>query len=78
MTFEEMVKTYGLADRIAYYSSDIEAISNAINAIRFDLGMEDQSETEERLRVVNLALCSLINSLNQESHHLMEGEVKDK
>ena len=78
MTYEEMVNTYGLADRIAYYSSDIEAISNAINAIRFDLGMEDQSETESRLRVVNLALCSLINSLNQETHHLMEGEVKDK
>ena len=78
MTFNEMISTYCLTDRIFYYSSDVDAIANTINKIRLDLDLNSpvEKELETDLRVVYLALRSLSNSLDRECDNLVKEEVK--
>lgn len=73
MTFESMISTYCLADRIAYYSSDIEAIAESLENIRLKTDERTEQELDADMRILYLALYSIVHSLDKEVDLALEG-----
>jgi hypothetical protein len=72
MSFENMVKTYSLADRLAYYSSDIEAIAESLDTTRITVSEKEERQIDAELRILFLSLQSLVSSLDKEVDLLLK------
>ena len=66
MPYELMID-FDLDQRLEYYASDIEATVKALDLLRDD---SIDRDTDEKLRMVMLALDSIVHSLEQEANKI--------
>lgn len=78
MSFENMVTTYSLADRLAYYSSDIEAIAESLDTTRITMSEKEERQYDAELRILFLSLQSLVSSLDKEVNLLLKKGERNK
>ena len=63
----ELMLDFDLDQRLEYYASDIEATVKALDLLRDD---SIDRDTDEKLRMVMLALASIVHSLEQEAEQV--------